>query len=317
MNIYSCIDSTNMEKILILFYSIIVNTKNIDDIKFYLIVDKLYDFDIPDIIKCRLHIKKLETDSSWIKIMKDFKDNFYIDLPWCKNDMNFARFFVFHHFPELERAIYIDWDMIVLSDINELKESYNKFSDIIVARLTIEQSIFTACFIESFKHNTNINTMYTNSKNCMLRFHKINKISEKINTTYEDLIHNKSFNAGIFIVSKKHFDNKFMMDHINNLIEIQKSTKCFKFGTQTILNLMLIKNKSFIDKEWNYIPNISDEKMDNNKIKIMHWNGSNKPWITRFDPNNQIWWDYYKKFLILTNREDELNTNKRVFKIKL
>ena len=162
MNIYSCIDAKNIDKILILFYSILINNKENKNLKFYLLVDTFENLIIPDYFKNILFIKEFDINENWKKLMNNFNETFYIDVPWCKNDMNFARFFIFNHFPEINRAIYLDWDMIVLKDISKLEQYYNNKEKIIVSQLEIEQTILNSSFCNNFKYNTNINTLYTN-----------------------------------------------------------------------------------------------------------------------------------------------------------
>lgn len=306
MNIYSCIDSKNIDKILILFYSILINNKKKEKLKFYLLIDKLENVVIPNFFKDILFIKEFNINEDWKNLMHNFNDTFYIDVPWCKNDMNFARFFIFNHFPEINRAIYLDWDMIVINDISNLKQYYNKIEKIIVSQLEIEQTILNSSFCKNFKYNTNINTLYTNNPTNKLKLHSINKILESLNIKYDQLIKNKSFNAGFFIISKEHLENGKLYTFINILIQFQKTKKCFNFGTQTILNLMDIDKKFFIEKEWNYIPYLktcditNKETINTDNINIIHWNGCNKPWTDK-KGINKIWWDYKNKFLQITN----------------
>ena len=304
MNIYSCIDAKNIDKILILFYSILINNKENKNLKFYLLVDTFENLIIPDYFKNILFIKEFDINENWKKLMNNFNETFYIDVPWCKNDMNFARFFIFNHFPEINRAIYLDWDMIVLKDISKLEQYYNNKEKIIVSQLEIEQTILNSSFCNNFKYNTNINTLYTNKITNKIKLHSINKILEDLNIEYDQLIKNKSFNAGFFIISKKHLDNDKLYNFINILIDFQIKEQCFNFGTQTILNLMEIDNKFFIEKEWNYIPYLKNcDNIDTTNINIIHWNGCNKPWTNK-KGINKIWWEYQNKFLELSIYEN-------------
>lgn len=305
MNIYSCIDSKNIEKVLILFYSIIVNSPS-NKFKFFIITDKFNDINIPINFKDRIFIKELMIDQRWRKLIDNFNENFYKDVPWCKSDMNFARFFIFEHFPQINRAIYLDWDMIVVSDIKKLLKFYNDTDKIIVSSLEIEQSILNSSFTDNFKHSRNINSIYLQCKKEILKLHDITKVLDNLNIIYDDIIKNQSFNAGFFIVSRIHFDIDYLFSFIETLIKEQISKNCFKFGTQTILNLMFINDRYFIEKEWNYIPNIN-ENCNIEKANIIHWNGSNKPWKNK-SSINKIWWHYhdnYKKYI--NQNQDDFN----------
>ena len=114
MNIYSCIDNKNIDKIIVLFYSCYINCSQKDKLKFYLLVESEFDYqnvNIPDVLKDILFVKGLDyyelEKSGWINIINDFNKYFYIQGSKCKHIMNFARFFIFKFFPEIERAIYL------------------------------------------------------------------------------------------------------------------------------------------------------------------------------------------------------------------
>ena len=68
MNIYSSVDGNNIDKIIVLFNSVLINadSKKKEQLKFYLLVDKLPNelpF-IPDELKSILEIKELELNGS-------------------------------------------------------------------------------------------------------------------------------------------------------------------------------------------------------------------------------------------------------------
>ena len=99
MNIYSSVDGNNIDKIIVLFNSVLINadSKKKEQLKFYLLVDKLPNelpF-IPDELKSILEIKELELNTAWRNTLNQFNENFYKKSNWCKSDMNFARFLFF------------------------------------------------------------------------------------------------------------------------------------------------------------------------------------------------------------------------------
>ena len=128
MNIYSCVDVLNIDKIFVLYYSIYKNTKNYNKLKFYIITDEKPKNKIPEFLKGKLKIGVIRYDNYWSNIISSFNDNFYKRASWCKSNLNFARFFIFYLFPEVERFIYLDWDMVVQDDIYNLYEYYLKYS---------------------------------------------------------------------------------------------------------------------------------------------------------------------------------------------
>ena len=279
MNIYSCVDSKNIDKIFVLFYSCFLNSTNKDSLKFYIVTDSnSYDIsNIPNNIKHIIKIKYVEFSDIWLQKLKDFNENFYQNSSWCKNDMNFARFLFFKVFPDVKRAIYLDWDMIVQGDIYELIKDYNSYEKMVASNIS-GKSIYHNIFNIKFKGN-----MY--SKNPI----KINKVISLLNTDAKTLTTIPHFCAGFYIISDFHFEENYMLEFIQNLIDIQKKFKCFNFGTQSVMNLMHLNNRIFVDRLWNLTP----DKDDINKIKIIHWNGHSKPWNDKEKEINKIWWIYF------------------------
>ena len=284
MNIYSIVDNTNIDKIITLFNSVYVNADNRkDSLKFFLITDEINisKIKIPIKLENKIFIRCLKFSENWRLLLDNFNKYFYKSSTWCKNNMNFGRFLFFEVFPEVDRVIYLDWDMIVYSNIFELEKYFLKTSRMIVADCNVNM-LNSNTFITKFQVDNNINIMYGDNKTLkILKFLKIDyNILKKIN----------GFNSGFFIVSKIHFDKYYLQNLINKLILVQKKYKCFNFGTQVIMNFMHLKDRLFIEKYWNYMPQkVNDLK----KIKIIHWNGKNKPWNSDVYLKN-IWYNYNK-----------------------
>ena len=127
------------------------------------------------------------------------------------------------------------------------------------------------------------------------------------------------FNAGFYIVSNKHFEEQFLLNLLEKLIKVQIKFKCFNFGTQVVMNLMHIINRTFIEKKWNHLPNIENLY----DLKIIHWNGTEKPWNNNSE-NCKIWHDYCLKVypelkdkLFIKNSNNIKKPTKNVKKIKI
>ena len=289
MNIYSCVDGNNIDKIIILFNSVFLNTKSKDSLKFYLLVDFIPEklSYIPNNLKDILTIKKLEIDDRWLELLKNFNKHFYKQSAWCNNNMNFARFLFFKNFPEVDRVLYLDWDMIVLADIFEIENEYNNFEKIVIAECG-NQNIINNIFKSEFIMKKDYLSIISGNKN-ILKTHQIPKVLNFLNINYNDVLKNNGFNAGFYIVSNVHFDEEYLINLINNLINVQKKLNCFNFGTQVVMNLMHVDNRLFIDKIWNHLPNLKD----NSQLKIIHWNGKDKPWKNK-EYSSKIWFEYCK-----------------------
>lgn len=294
LNIYSCIDNKNIDKIIVLFNSVFENCSCKNNIKFYLIIDELPEIFpyIPEDISCRLTIRELKMSDKWKDTMKDFNEYFYLKANWCKCDMNFARFLVFNIFPELERVIYLDWDMIVLGNIYELIDNYKDKENFICSNLQNGQTMFNNIFVDEFRYSQTICGLRQIDKFLKIKNHRVTKIMNFLNFSYKDIFGTCGFNAGFYIVSKEHFEENYLLEFLGKLIIIQKKVSCFNFGTQIVLNLLHIDKRVQISKKWNHLPILDYLEND---LKIIHWNGLNKPWVDKKDNLNKVWWDYYKK----------------------
>lgn len=302
MNIYSCIDNKNINKIFVLFYSCYLNCSNKNEIKFFLLIEKEQDdIKIPSFLENKIFIKSLQSLNlkKWKTIISQFQKHFYIQGHKCNNIMNFARFFIFKAFPEIDRVVYLDWDMIVHKDIFLLKDVYS--SKKLVAARSQNVSFSTICGNIANLDKTNFHIL--NAKKIIdSSIFKIdyNKIKKNIISKYDNLIYkvtkiknaskNESFNAGFYIVSKETFDENKLFTMILKLVEIQKEEKVFRFGTQIIMNLLSINDLILVDSKWNNTPDINNF--------ISHWNGfSSKPWESK----DKIWTHYYDSLKSLDN----------------
>jgi lipopolysaccharide biosynthesis glycosyltransferase len=209
--------------------------------------------------------------------------------------MNFARFLIFKTFPDIERVIYLDWDMIVIGDIFELENIYVQNDYLVGAELNKNQTVFNNSFVQSFKYSNTINSLNHKDK---LKYHMITKVMKYLNVNNIQMFNSMGFNAGFYIVSKDHFDDKYLSELIRKLTTTQAELNCFNFGTQVVMNFMHIDKKKFVPKIWNHLPKL-DEKSDD--IKIIHWNGLNKPWNDKNDPVNKLWWEYSNKLKLTNN----------------
>ena len=301
MNIYSCIDNKNIDKILVLFYSCYINCSLKEKLKFYLLVENKFNYDdlkIPNVLKDIIFIKALDYEklykSGWTDIINDFNKYFYIQGSKCKHIMNFARFFIFKLFPDIERAIYLDWDMIVEKDIYKLSVYYDSDKLIVaepsrdifntlcgnIANLSEEEIVFLKLKDNHvFKNYLQKVKAIKYKKNIIIKY---NKIIKEI-TDIDNASNCKSFNSGFYIVSKNIFNENNLKHLIIKLIQEQKKNRSFRFGTQVIMNLISIDKIKFIDSKWNNVP------IENNYI--YHWQGLNKPWETK-DPK---WMKYYNE----------------------
>ena len=279
MNIYSCVDSINIEKIYVLFFSVYKNTNKFNDLKFHIITDSNNIKEVPKILKKNLKIKTIKFSKKWEETLINFNKYFYNKSSWCKSDMNFARFFIFELFPEIDRVIYLDWDMIVQKDIFGLKEFYEKEEPIVANML----------------NNWNVKENIIN-EGVRISKYKLSEFEKEFEL--DNLFAKKSFNSGFFIVSKDTFNLINLNILIVKLIDKQVENNMFKFGTQVIMNI-LFQNPIFIDYRWN-TSNISEDNF------ILHWCGHKKPWVS----NDKIWLKYYNELNFKPEKDKDLQNKK-------
>jgi lipopolysaccharide biosynthesis glycosyltransferase len=284
MNIFSCVDYQNIDKIMVLFYSVYKNSTKPDDLNFYLIVDKDIDYKFPNFIKDKIKMKKLELNDTWKEIYDDFSKYFFYGSGHCNNLMNFARFFIFDLFPEIDRVIYLDWDMIVKSDIFRLEQNYLSDNLVYSQSTSLYKKLLFNIF-NYYEYSTNVlPKIVFNYKGIPIKIYPNKKQVKDYFKKYTDMlnvdINKDAFNAGFFMVSKEHFDLTKIEKIFYKLIKIQKENPVFCHGTQIIMNL--------IDTKYEKISDLWNCKKNKNGSHIVHWTGSNKPWILK-DP---LWMKY-------------------------
>ena len=300
MNIYSIVDHTNIDKIVTLFTSVYINAcEKKEDLNFFLITDKIKkeNINIPECLIGKIRIKCLIFNDRWKKLLKDFNKYFYRGSTWCKNDMNFGRFLFFQVFPEVDRVVYLDWDMIVYGNIFELDRYYNKTNKMIVADCGQKNLLVSNILIKKYHLNY--------IKNINLSGNQTIKILGYLNINPNILKKVNGFNSGFYIVSRHHFEDNYLYNLIRKLVIVQRKFYCFNFGTQVIMNLMHVNKRFFINRYWNYMPHNNSTE----NIKIIHWNGKLKPW------NNDvylkhIWEEFYNKTINSENlKVDSIDTS--------
>lgn len=254
--IFSC-DKNGMIGIKPLINSIMKHTKT--NINFHLLTNdkisaenldikdlKIKEFIVPDFLKENIRIARNNPD--------------YVNR--VKNYMNFARFYFASVFPELDKIIYMDTDMICLGDINEL-----------YSMMDWDNYNFGACLLDEPK-------WAGFSPNC-------------------DLIdqNEDNFNAGLFITSLNAWRREGIEEQFLDWMLKHKESKdgLFKYGTQPLMNLVFYKKFYKFPIEWNYYKIGYYEYTDDyvKSLKLLHYAGGNKPWDRRSKCKNSKWWILY------------------------
>ena len=291
MNIYSCVDTKNIDKIIVLFKSCYINSSRKEDLNFFLLIDEdtISESKLNELIPSYLKLKvkaidnKYMIDNNWLSINDEFSKFFYKQSK-CNHIMNFCRFFIFDHFPEIDTAIYLDWDMIVQDDIFKIYNNYRnckEYNKLVVAE-TLKWKNTRDNIFDYLKVVGN-NNIFLKNKNNKTFIEKTDMYKDELNNKIISLGYNidmkkETFNAGFYITNNKIFEKERIKYLINTLIEIQKKYSCFRFGTQVVMNT-ITDNLEFVESKWNN---------DNLDSSIIHWAGLGKPWETE----DEIWVKY-------------------------
>lgn len=261
--------------------SILANTKSY--IKFYILMNTQDAFTPKD-------KKKLES------LKKDFK-NFeinYIDINPEKFDSlsnsivgyikidTYFRFLIPQLVTNIDKAIYLDYDIIALKDISEL---YNiDLEGKLIGAICKEKGEYMSPFLKKIISKTGIKNIYS------------------------------YFNAGVLLL-----DCKAMRE--NNITEkLFETTKKWNdkvvFADQDILNIVFEDKYKELEEKYNEYPYRIKNTQD---VNIIHYVTEEKPWLVDC-PNHWIFWEYAKKYSPyyneLMDKRYHYNFVKKIFSIK-
>ena len=280
-NIFLISDLNHSPGLFALINSIYLNTNNHRKIKLNILVyenkkffiDKIDQilnnkiiYEIKEFIKYTKYINILKNNINVIDNTKNKKFK-YID-----NLLNFSRFFLPNIFDNVDIGIYLDVDMIVLTDITKICQFINEENN---------------KFIKFNSTKININDF--NCASCLNRSLSLMNYNKKFNINNELY----GFNAGIYIFNFKKWMNENLTDKCFSIMKEHKEKNLFKGGTQPIINLIYYNKCINIDSKWNKT-GLGSNEYSIQKLKnyfILHWTGRKKPWLEN-GLNKEIWNNY-------------------------
>ncbi len=196
----------------------------------------------------------------------------------------YYRFFIPELFPQHEKVIYLDADILVLKDLAELY------------RADIKD------FYAGVVHDTYIELFGDRKTKTMPQVKLSEYFREKLKKTSSSY-----FNAGVLLLNI----DKIRKDNIvEKLWEFAQKESPLEYQDQDVLNAVLENNVKFLDGSWNVLKDLeihARKVKDKSKAKylmqlyknpgIFHYVGDNKPWDIHRVYNFSFvveWWDYYK-----------------------
>ena len=208
-------------------------------------------------------IKKLEKE----KISIDFIDlNYYVDAISEKlytrdyySKSTYFRLFLPNLFPEYDKIIYLDSDVVVLDDIAKL---YNiDIGDNLIGAVPDEIVEFTPVFKEYVERVVGVKS------------------------------YKKYFNAGVLIMNLKELRTFNFQEKFLYLLEKVTYTVA---QDQDYLNRMCKGRVYYISQVWNKMP-ILRKSIENKDIKLVHYNFAYKPWHYETVVYDEYFWKYAEK----------------------
>lgn len=169
----------------------------------------------------------------------------------------YYRLFIPEMFPNLDKALYLDSDIIVLGDISEL---YNlELNNNLVGAVTDSAVQNTPVFIDYVEQVLGVKG-------------------------------NKYFNAGVLLMNLKEmrefkFEDKF--------IDLLSKYTFSVAQDQDYLNTICYNKVAYADFSWNAMP-IPNDKCKPNKLNLIHFNMLWKPWKFENTIYEEFFWEYAK-----------------------
>lgn len=205
------------------------------------------------------NVEKILTENSSIEYVniKEYIEKIKEDLQ-LRDYYSFEtyyRFFIDSLFPQYDKVIYLDCDIIVKGDISEL---YNKnISNYLVAavqdQVMIKYKIF-GTYVE-----------------------KVLGVKTK-----------KDFNAGVLLMNTKMFRAYNVQKRFFQLIKMYK----FKVTQDEDYLNVICKNKvKYLDYGWNKMP-FDDKRFNCKKVNLIHYNLNWKPWHYKHVLFEEDFWNY-------------------------
>ncbi|MBN19994.1 MAG: hypothetical protein CL678_01815 [Bdellovibrionaceae bacterium] len=266
--------------------SIIHNSNNKKNLMFYFISENnkletvinnvcCYNFNYKIIIPNKNIINEILHNSACRNGRKVIDNSYYIN-----NIFNFIRFYFDKLLPDINKIIYVDTDIIVKGNIEELYDLVDDDNELAaknIRHMSYKSQIFDENFIQK-----------------------------------DDPFY--IYGAGIFITYLNVWRKKKYGDKMIYLMKENKKKSICCGGTQTIMN-MVIKNTKNIPDEW-HIYGLSEVKQKNKKNdgKLLHFSGGFKPWKIDYCIKHNIfrdcfieWYKYFKKYHIFFSIDGNYN----------
>jgi lipopolysaccharide biosynthesis glycosyltransferase len=204
-------------------------------------------------------LKEFKKDCFYI-VFKDvskevakYKDNFHLRDYYTIS--TYFRLFIPSLFPQYDKVLYLDSDIVILGDISEL---YFK---------NIDYKLLGGV-VEDVMANTDVFGTYV-EKALGIERHKY-------------------INAGIILINTKLFNSEHILEKFFDLIN---AFNFYVTQDEDYLNVLCKDRIAYFENEWNY-STICEEKTPVSQIKLLHYKMASKPWIHEGISYGDVFWKY-------------------------
>lgn len=236
--------------------SILINSDYTDKLNFHILESGISD-ENKDNIEFLKSIRTFNIDYTMMEFSEAFPKFLHV------SQDSYSRLKIPELFPYIDKALYLDCDIVVRSSLKALWDTdfcgYPIAAALDILNYAAHQNEFCA--------------------------HRIKIITGALENYY--------FNAGVMLLNLEKLRG---FDLTSKFIDYATNHKeNLRYGDQDILNGVFVNNVKFIGPEWNY-----DARFGNNfqniNPKIIHFTTEKKPWIT----SEVAFYEEYAKYLRLT-----------------
>ena len=201
--------------------------------------------------------------------------NFYTESRKDLNQSTYYRLLIPYLYPEMDRAVYLDGDMVALRDIARLDRT--ELGENLLAAVRDYQGISNVYREETDERDYIENTIGIQNP--------------------DDLII-----AGLLVMNLKEFRKRWSLRELLDMA----SSREWRHHDQDILNVLSAGNKVLLDARWNILPDVglyrrmpdwlySEWKKGSVRPFVVHFGGELKPWKYPNIPYAALFWKYAKK----------------------
>lgn len=207
-----------------------------------------------------VRIVPFQLESSWAK-GSQLASNARLAEP-----LNFGRFFAADLLAESRAAIYLDSDVLVLEDLQDLYAEG-------VEKLDAQSSAVVAVVPREYK------TVCGHVVDC-----------DRLEDDGQDL---HAFNAGVVVFDLERWKSRHMLASVERWIVENDHRDLYKLGSNPPMILAVRDNFVALDPEWNCMRGLKRQHAHNlrcwEQAKIRHYPGDNKPWNDDAFPKPGEW----------------------------